>query len=118
MPFTINEKLKSLGPYFRPQLSPFEMSSSSDIFIFILILPEGRAGETWEPTKKMMHRLRPSILPFCSFTPPSLSLSLKGKNISVLVQQSLPDLTIHYYMHAWFMRSIFYKCLLHKTPER
>jgi len=55
MPFTVSKKLKSVGPYFRPQQSPFEMSSFSYIFIFIVLLQEGRAGETWEPTKKIMH---------------------------------------------------------------
>jgi hypothetical protein len=54
MRFSINGKLKFRGPYIRLLLSLLRKSYSSHIFIFIPLLPEGRAGEAWEPCNKVM----------------------------------------------------------------
>jgi len=64
---------------FRPCLRPLtSFSFLSYIFIFVLLLPEGRRGEAWEPSKKVKHLLPHATPPLpglkCLFILPGSTL--------------------------------------------
>jgi hypothetical protein len=87
MPFSIYEKLKFHGPCLKLILS-------LDIFMFILLLPEGRAGVDREPCNEVIFFLHIphnislsvclSLFPYCSLSSPSVRLFLTVSRICML----------------------------------